>query len=130
LATAYGVAVTGTFLITTVLFLVIARVVWQWSRISLAVFAVIVGGLELTFFAANLTKIAKGGWLPLTIALAVFTLMTTWQRGQQLVTVRRTEAEGTLIDFVATLSLDDLQRVDGTAVYLHAGHDTAPLALR
>jgi KUP system potassium uptake protein len=130
LATAYGVAVTGTFLITTVLFLVVARAAWHWSKTRLAVFAVIVGGAELTFFAANLTKIAKGGWLPLTIALAVFTIMTTWQRGQQLVTARRKEAEGALIDFVAGLSLDSLQQVDGTAAYLHAGHDTAPLALR
>jgi KUP system potassium uptake protein len=129
LATAYGVAVTGTFLITTVLFLVVAHTEWHWSRVRVAGFAVVVGGAELTFFTANLTKISKGGWLPLTIALAVFTLMTTWQRGQQLVTVRRREAEGTLTDLVAGLSRENLERVDGTAAYLHAGRDTAPLAL-
>ena len=82
LASAYGIAVTGTMTITTVLFCAVARERWNWStwrctrggRLFLAV--------DLSFLGANLVKIAKGGWFPLVVALGVFTLMTTWKRGE------------------------------------------------
>jgi KUP system potassium uptake protein len=130
LATAYGVAVTGTFLITTALFLVLARLVWNWAVWRLLVAGVVFGTAEISYFAANLTKITHGGWLPLLIAVVIFTVMMTWQRGRELITVRRTELEGTLHDFIATLPNQNLHRVPGTAVFPHAGEDTAPLALR
>jgi KUP system potassium uptake protein len=130
LATAYGVAVTGTFLITTTLFLVVARTQWQWATWKIVAAGIVIGTVEATFFAANLTKVAHGGWLPLLIASAVFTIMMTWQRGRQLVTIRRTAMEGTLADFVTELPEQELTRVRGTAVFPHVAEDTAPLALR
>ncbi|MDT7606315.1 MAG: system potassium uptake protein, partial [Pseudonocardiales bacterium] len=88
LATAYGLAVTGTLLLTTSLFLIYAATAWQWARWKLVLAAVVFGGIELTFLAANLTKIVHGGWLPLVIAAVVVTVMTTWQRGRRIVTAR------------------------------------------
>ncbi|WP_375373444.1 potassium transporter Kup [Micromonospora sp. ATA51] len=89
LAAAYGVAVTGTFLITTTLFLVVARVLWHWTTWQVALFAVVVGSIELTFFTANLAKVTHGGWLTLLIAIILFTILLTWRRGAELVTARR-----------------------------------------
>jgi KUP system potassium uptake protein len=94
LATACGVAVTGTFLITTTLFLVVARARWRWATWQLVLFGVVFGGTELTYFAANLTKITHGGWLTLLIAAVVFTVMLTWQRGREIVTARRAGQRG------------------------------------
>ena len=130
LATAYGVAVTGTFLITTGLFLVVARAMWHWPTWRLVLVAVVFGGLELTYFAANLTKIAHGGWLTLLIGAVVFTVMLSWQRGRQIVTARRAEREGSLLDFIADLRGKDIPRVPGTAVFPHPNKDTTPLALK
>ncbi|XVQ07090.1 potassium transporter Kup [Spirillospora sp. CA-255316] len=130
LATAYGVSVTSTFLITTALFLVVARARWRWPAWRLVAFGVLIGGAELTYFAANLTKIAHGGWLPLLIGISVFTVMMTWQRGQQVVTARRTAKEGPLPEFVERLRESEAVRVPGTAVFPHPTKATAPLALR
>jgi KUP system potassium uptake protein len=130
LATAYGVAVTGTFLITTALFLVVARGLWHWARWRVVVVGVVFGGTELTYFAANLTKVAHGGWLTLLIGAVVFTVMLTWHRGRQLVTERRAEREGSLLAFIAQVRADNTLRVPGTAVFPHPNKDTTPLALR
>jgi len=130
LATAYGVAVTGTFLITTTLFLVVARARWHWATWQLVLFGVVFGGIELTYFAANLTKITHGGWLTLLIAAIVFTVMLTWQRGREIVTARRAEMEGPLLDFIDDVHANNVLRVPGTAVFPHPTKDTTPLALR
>ena len=130
LATAYGLAVTGTLVLTTTLFLVLADRVWRWPRYRVVLAGVVFGGLELMFFAANLTKVVKGGWLPLVIAAAVVTVMTTWQRGRQLVTERRVELEGPIAEFVEQERRDPAQRVPGIAVFPHPTRDTTPLALR
>ncbi|HTW20482.1 MAG TPA: KUP/HAK/KT family potassium transporter [Mycobacteriales bacterium] len=130
LATAYGVAVTGTFLITTALFLVVARLVWRWNVVQLLAAGVIFGGAELSFFVANMTKLVKGAWLPLVVAAVIFTVMMTWQRGRELVTVRRSAMEGDLDDFLAELGREGPARVPGTAVFPHGPQNTAPLALR
>ena len=94
LATAYGLAVTGTLLLTTTLFLILARSAWKWPTWRLVLVAVVFGGTELTFFGANLTKVVHGGWLPLAIAVAVVTVMMTWQRGRRIITRRRTDDRG------------------------------------
>jgi KUP system potassium uptake protein len=130
LATAYGVAVTGTFLITTALFLIVARTLWHWATWRCVLVGIVFGGMELTYFAANLTKIAHGGWLTLLIAVIVFTVMLTWQRGREIVTARRAEMEGPLLDFVDGLRTMDVHRVPGTAVFPHPTKETTPLALR
>ncbi len=132
LASAYGLAVTGTFVLNTILFLVVARSIWHkpkwWIGGLGAVFLIV----EVTLFAANLTKVTHGGWLPLLVAGIVFTVLMTWQRGRIIVTRNRTAEEGPLKDF-----LEDLQsmqpppaRVRGTAVFLNANVDTTPLAMR
>ena len=130
LATAYGLAVTGTFLITTTLFLILAESAWGWKRWQLALIGVPLAVLELTYFAANLTKVAHGGWLPLLIALVVATVMLTWQRGRTMVTERRTAMEGPLAPFIDWLHTDPVTQVPGTAVFLHPDKTTTPLALR
>ena len=130
LATAYGVAVTGTFLITTSLFLLLARSGWRWPAWRIGVVAVLFGVPELTYFAANLTKIAHGGWFTLLIAAAVFTTMVTWQRGRVVVTERRVAREGPLSDFITKTTDSKVLRVPGMAVFPHPTKDTTPLALR
>jgi KUP system potassium uptake protein len=130
LATAYGLAVTGTLILTTTLFLILAGSSWHWPRWRLILVGVVFGGVELTFFAANLTKVVHGGWLPLLIAVIVVTVMMTWQRGRRLITGRRVEAEGQLTDFVEEIGKHPVPRVPGTAVFPHPGKETTPLALR
>ena len=130
LATAYGLAVTGTLLLTSALFVVHVRHGrgWSWQRIVLVMTPILL--LELTFFAANVTKLLTGGWIPLVVALAIATVMFTWQRGRDLVTERRTKLEGPLEPFIEGLRASDVASVPGTAVYLHFHKETAPLALR
>ncbi len=130
LATAYGLAVTGTLLLTTTLFLILAGSSWHWPKWRLILIGVVFGGIELTFFAANLTKVVHGGWLPLLIAVVIVTVMLTWQRGRSMITSRRIEAEGPLPDFVEKLRSNPVPRARGTAVFPHPGKDTTPLALR
>ena len=130
LATAYGVSVTGALVIDTLLMLLVARMLWHWGPWRLALAAVAFGGVELTFLGANLSKIAHGGWLPLLIALVVFTVMTTWRRGREIVAGNRRKEEGSLRDFIEELYESGLPRVPGTAVFPHPGKETTPLALR
>ncbi len=130
LASAYGVAVTGTFLLTTALFLVLARWVWHWRLWQLLLAGVVFGGLELIFFTANLAKVAHGGWLPLLIGALAVTVMLTWRRGAQIVTSKRIAQEGSLAAFVEEMRRSQPPRVPGTAVFPHPRKDTTPLALR
>jgi KUP system potassium uptake protein len=132
LAYAYGMAVTGTITICTLLFFYLARKrlpVPHWLLYSIAAVLLTV---DLLFVAANLTKIVHGAWLPLLIALVSFTIMTTWQKGRQVVTAERDEAEGSLREFIEQLRDDPslTTRVPGTAVFLNRGKETAPLAMR
>jgi KUP system potassium uptake protein len=132
LASAYGVAVTGTFVLNTILFLVVARTLWRRPKWNVALLGFVFLTAEVTLFAANLTKIAHGGWLPLLVAGVVFTVLMTWQRGRVIVTRNRTEEEGSLQQFLSQLQTMQPPplRVPGTAVFLNATIDTTPLALR
>jgi KUP system potassium uptake protein len=132
LAFAFGMAVTGTITITTLLFFYIAR--HQWGR-PLWLVAVGAGSLltvDVLFLAANLTKLTHGAWLPLLIGVTAFTVLTTWARGRELVTRRREQREGPLRQFVDALHerKPAVQRVPGTAVFLNRNMVTAPLAMR
>ena len=132
LAYAFGMAVTGTITITTTLFFYYARTRWGWPLWGVLLGAGALLLVDLMFFAANLTKLVHGAWLPLTIAVVTFTVMTTWQRGREIVTRAREKAEGPLREFVDGLAHRDppLVRIPGTAVFLNRGKDTAPLAMR
>ena len=132
LASAYGIAVTGTLAIDTILFFFVVRFLWKkplWLVIAGAAAFLFV---DLAFFSANLTKVLHGGWFPLTIALAIFVVLTTWQKGREVVTRNRTEEEGPLRAFVDEIrDLDPpIYRSPGTAVFLNANKETTPLAMR
>ena len=132
LASAYGVAVTATFILNTILFLAVARVLKGAAPWKIALGALLFLTTETAFFAANLTKVVHGGWLPLAVATLVFTVLSTWRRGRAIVTPNRTALEGPLRAFVDEVNEMDppVHRVDGVAVFLNANIDTTPLALR
>jgi KUP system potassium uptake protein len=129
---AYGTAVTGTITITTLLFFYVVRYQWHKPLWMVALAAGALLTIDLAFFAANLTKIVHGAWVPLLVGVVVFTILTTWQRGRALVTRRRQHDEGPLREFVERLYdlKPPLQRVPGTAVFLNRGKATSPLAMR
>jgi len=128
LAAAYGIAVTLTMAITTILLYVVAVERWRWpvwaAGITMGVFLMI----DLAFFGANLLKIADGGWLPIGIAVFLFTLMTTWKRGRDILGRRLADRAIPLHEFMITLDPDAI-RVPGTAVFMTAQPRGAPPAL-
>jgi KUP system potassium uptake protein len=132
LGSAYGIAVTGTITVDTLLFLVVARSLWRKPGWLVAIGALVFFTVDLAFLGANLTKVAHGGWFPLSIGVAVFTVLSTWKRGREKVTEERIKEEGSLRSFVEELRAMEPPaiRVPGTAVYLNARRETTPLALR
>jgi KUP system potassium uptake protein len=128
----YGVAVTGTFILNTILFVAVARSLWGTPKRRIAPLAVLFLAVELTFFSSNVTKVEHGAWLPLVIGLLMSLVMINWRRCQVVVTRNRVAKEGSLDDFLATLPerQPPLARVPGVAVFLNPGRDTTPLALR
>jgi KUP system potassium uptake protein len=132
LASAYGIAVTGTLAIDTLLFFVVVRMLWRKPTWLTVLGAVVFLTVDLAFFAANVPKVAHGGWFPLSIALVVFTVLITWQRGRAIVTRNRVEEEGPLRVFVEEVRGADpeVYRSPGTGVFLNANRETTPLALR
>ncbi|GAA3452954.1 potassium transporter Kup [Dactylosporangium matsuzakiense] len=132
LAYAYGMAVTGTITIATLMFFYVARKTWSTPPWILYTGAALLLAFDLLFVAANLTKLIHGAWLPLLIALTAFTVMTTWQKGRAIVTAQRRREEGSLRDFVDRLRTDPslTRMVPGTSVFLNRGKETTPLAMR
>ena len=132
LAFAFGMAVTGTIAITTILFFVIVRHRWHRPLWLVLTGVALLLPVDLAFFGANLTKFTHGAWLPLLIGVILFTVMTTWFRGRALVTEERFRVEGPLDEFVAQLRTHKLpvKRVPGTGVFLNRGKETAPLSMR
>src|SRR3954452_16048563 len=128
----YGVAVTGTFVLNTVVLVAVARSLWGTPRRKLAPVAVLFLAVEVTFFSSNIAKVEHGAWLPLVIGLLVSLVMINWRRGQVVVTRNRVAKEGALDDFLVTLpgQQPPVVRVPGVAVFLNPGKDTTPLALR
>lgn len=131
LAHAYGIAVSGTLFIDTILFIVVARILWRKSLAYVALATVVFLSVDLLFVTANLSKIIHGGWFPILLALVVFGLLHTWVKGQKIVTAERKNMEGRLQTFVDKVHVmqPPVVRVPGQAVYIahHAG--MAPLAL-
>jgi KUP system potassium uptake protein len=128
----YGVAVTGTFILNTVLFVAVARLIWNKRKLRLAPLAVLFLTVEVAFFSANIAKIEHGAWLPLAIGLVVSVIMITWRRGRVIVTRNRAQQEGSLEEFLEGVALMDppILRVPGTAIFPSPDKDTTPLALR
>ena len=129
LAAAYGIAVTLTMIITTILFYFAARKLWHWSAWQAGLLC---GGfmiLEVAFFAANALKIMHGGWFPLAIGAVLFTVMTTWKTGRRLLGQRLAASVLPLDLFVQSLAQDPPHRVKGTAVYMSGNPNGTPLAL-
>jgi KUP system potassium uptake protein len=132
LSSAYGVAVTGTFILDTILLLAVARLIWHKPKRLIALGAAVFLTVDVAFFLANLTKIVHGGWVPIVIAGTVFGLLRTWSRGRELVTANRRRAEGPLRDFIDELGEQDhpVRQVHGVGVFLSPNQQTTPLALR
>ena len=132
LASAYGIAVTGTLTIDTILFLVVVRKLWKKPLWLVWLAGIVFLTINFLFLAANMTKIFSGGWFPVAIGVILLLLMLTWNRGRKRVTGVRAEREGSLSGFLHEIEMLDppLMTVPGTAVYLNAHRDTAPMALR
>jgi KUP system potassium uptake protein len=129
LASAYGIAVTGTFLCTAVLAMVVFRRQFHWSRTA----AVSVFGLlflvDIVFFSANSIKIVEGGWVPLVMGLALTAMMTSWKRGRDLLLSRWKQSSMPLAPFLARLPQSRIIRVPGLAVFLTGNPDYVPTSL-
>jgi KUP system potassium uptake protein len=132
LASAYGIAVTGTITITGVLFLVLMHLTGRWRPWQIALAGVVFGTVDFAFLGANLVKLFTGGWLPLVVAVGIYTVMSTWQQGRRIVTRNREREEGSLAGFIEVLQIcqPPVLRVPGTAVFLNRGTKTTPLAMR
>jgi KUP system potassium uptake protein len=132
LANAYGVAVTGTFVLNTVLFLAVARNLWRTAKWKLILLGTLFLTVEVAFFAANLVKIVHGAWFPLVVGVLMSGLMLTWHKGRAIVTRNRIEQEGPLEEFLDGLrtAKPPVIRVPGVAIFLSPGRETTPLALR
>jgi KUP system potassium uptake protein len=129
LAAAYGIAVTGTMTITTVLFAVVLARAWRWPWLRIAPLLIGFLALDLAFLGANLSKIAHGGWFPLTIGAAGFAVMTTWSWGRARLGAKVRASALPLPLFLRDLEHGQLARVAGTAVFMAQNPDATPPAL-
>ena len=129
LAAAFGLAVSTTMAITTVLFGAVARGRWRWSRTRVAIVCGSFLVIDLAFVAANVVKFVDGGWLPLLIGSAVFTVLTTWSTGQRLLHRSTQERTVPLDEFLASLARNPPHRIRGTGVFLSRDGEGVPLVL-
>lgn len=129
LAAAYGIAVTSTMAITTIIFSVVVRERWGWKPWQIVG---VIGGfliVDLAFLGANIIKIPQGGWLPLVIAVVLFTIMTTWKRGSRLVFAREQDMDLSLQKLLDRIATKSPVRAPGTAVFLSSDPNGTPAAL-
>lgn len=129
LAAAYGIAVTGDMVITSVLATVVVAKVWKWGWIRAGLIFACFLAVELIFLTANILKIPDGGWFPLVAGMAIFVLMTTWKRGRQLLAERLKGERLELSMFLDSLTSSMPTRVAGTSVFLNADPKGVPHAL-
>lgn len=129
LAAAYGIAVTGTMVITSILFATVARKNWHWNRFIVALILIAFLGVDIPLFCANLDKIVSGGWLPLSLGLVMFIIMTTWKSERFHLLRRMYEHGNSLEAMIAALEKSPPVRVSGTAVYLSRALNVIPFAL-
>jgi len=129
MAAAYGIAVTLTMIITVLLLFIIMTERWRWPVPIAALVMGIFLTIDLAFFGANALKIMQGGWLPLVVAIVIFTLMTTWRTGRQIVADRLASRAIMLDDFFTSVDYLKPARVPGTAIYMSAQTTGVPTAL-
>jgi len=129
LAGAYGVAVTGTMTVTTIIFAFVVRTRWEWAWWKVLLTAVPLLAVDLSFVVGNLLKLTHGGWFPLLVAALVFTLMSTWKRGRVLVSRKLSEGALPIELFLQDLERRSPPRVSGTAVFMTSDASGAPPVL-
>ncbi|UCV18338.1 potassium transporter Kup [Ferribacterium limneticum] len=127
LAAAYGIAVTGTMLIDTILVAFVMVLLWKWNRLLVALVAGSLLVVDIAFFAANAIKIPEGGWFPLAMGVVSFTVLTTWRRGRRMVSDEMAKQSIPMDDFLN--SIDDVHRIYGTAIFMTSAKDGVPPAL-
>ncbi len=127
----YGVAVTGTFILNTILFIAVSRGLWKTPKWRLAIMGTLFLIVEVSFFTSNMAKIADGAYLSLAVGLVIASVMMTWRRGREIVTRNREETEGRLDEFLEGLSSakPPIIRLPGLAVYLSPDKVMTPLAM-
>ncbi|MBI4264686.1 MAG: potassium transporter Kup [Acidobacteria bacterium] len=130
LAAAYGVAVTSTMVITTVLLYVVARDRWRWGALTAGGVAAVFLVVDLAFFGANIIKVAQGGWMPLALAAAVYLVMTTWKGGRRILAERIQAEARPLTEFLQETQRQGVTRVPGTAIFMNGTASKTPAALR
>jgi KUP system potassium uptake protein len=130
LAAAYGVAVTATMVLTTVLLYVVARDRWRWNAVTAGSLAAVFLAVDLAFFGANIIKLGQGGWMPLLLAASIYTVMTTWKGGRRLLAERIQREARPLDEFLKDLQRQSLTRVPGTAIFMNGTASKTPSALR
>ncbi|HET9397589.1 MAG TPA: potassium transporter Kup [Sphingomicrobium sp.] len=128
LASAYGISVTGTMFITTCMMAVVLFRVWKWNALLASAVIGVFFLVDTAYFASNLTKIADGGWFPLTVAAVVFTVLTTWSTGRLLLRARLAEGTIPLPVFIKSTA-GSLHRVRGTSVFMASSAETIPSAM-
>jgi KUP system potassium uptake protein len=129
LAAAYGLAVTGTMTITSILLYTVARERWRWGRLAAGSLIGLFLCIDLPFLSANMAKIAHGAWLPLVIGAAVFTVFVTWKRGRVLLAEEMQRGMVALERFLPSLRMEKPHRVSGTAVFMTSNLDVVPPVL-
>ena len=129
LAAAYGIAVTGTMVITTLLAFIVVRKIWGWSLLLSTAIAGSFLLVDLIYFSANVIKIREGGWFPLLLALGVFTLMVTWKQGRALLYKRLASDALPLAQLVGSASNSGFNCIAGTAIFLTPNAEMTPHAL-
>ena len=127
LAAAYGIAVTGTMLIDTILVAFVMVLMWKWHWSVVAAIAGFFLTVDIAFFAANAIKIPEGGWFPIAMGLVSFTVLTTWRRGRRLVSLEMAKQSIPMDDFIT--AIDGVHRINGTAVFMTSSKEGVPPAL-
>ncbi len=129
LAAAYGIAVTGTMTITSLLFFLVVRLVWKWPVFQAVALVALFLTIDLAFFGANLAKLIHGGWIPVLIAIAILSVMMTWKRGRITLAAQMAKLSVPLDRFIDKVAEDKPHRVKGTAVFMTLNRDIAPSVL-
>jgi KUP system potassium uptake protein len=128
LASAYGISVVGTMLITTAMLAFLLFKVWRWNHWAATATIALFAMVDIAFFLSNIAKIADGGWVPLTVAAAIFTVLTTWAKGRGMLRAHL-QADTLPLELFVKSTVSSVHRVKGTSIFLSAAKDGVPAAL-